>query len=106
VSFCGGKRTVRKGGRAVAQQKRGNASRVSDPISPEEKIARSLGLLLVREMEQKTEQVTLLRAIGFEVSEVAAMLRMTENHVNVAAHQGRKKQHGKKRLKASRNGSN
>jgi DNA-directed RNA polymerase specialized sigma24 family protein len=60
-------------------------------VSAEEKIARALGLLLVRNMEQKTEQVTLLRSIGFEVSDVAAMLGMTENHVNVAAFHGRKK---------------
>jgi DNA-directed RNA polymerase specialized sigma24 family protein len=49
-------------------------------------------------MEQKTEQVALLRAVGFEVSEVAAMLGMTENHVNVAAFHGRKNL-GKKKPK-------
>lgn len=63
----------------------------TEPVTSEEKIARSLGLLLVRTMEQKTDQVALLKAIGFEVSEVAAMLGMTENHVNVAAHHSRKK---------------
>jgi DNA-directed RNA polymerase specialized sigma24 family protein len=71
-------------------------SRNTEPVSAEEKIARSLGLLLVRDMEQKTDQVALLRAIGFEVHEVAAMLGITENHVNVAAHKGRQKI-GKKR---------
>jgi len=55
-------------------------------------------MLLVKDIEQKTEQVTLLRSIGFEVGEVAAMLGMTENHVNVAAHHGRKNL-GKKKPK-------
>ena len=55
-------------------------------------------MLLVKDMEQKTEQVTLLRSIGFEVAEVAAMLGITENHVNVAAHYGRRNL-GKKKPK-------
>jgi hypothetical protein len=50
------------------------------------------------EYRQYAEQVMLLRAVGFEVSDVAAMLGMTENHVNVAAHHGRKN-FGKKRPK-------
>lgn len=79
--------------------------RTSELISADQKIARCLGLLLVRDMDQKVDQVALLRAIGFEVSEVAAMLGMTENHVNVAAHHGRKT-FGKKSVKASSHGSN
>jgi DNA-directed RNA polymerase specialized sigma24 family protein len=62
-------------------------------------------LLLVREIEQKTDQAALLRVIGFEVAEVAAMLGMTENHVNQAAFQGRKKL-GKKSTKATSHASN
>lgn len=87
------------------KQKSARPPKNSQPVSAEEKIARSLGLLLVRDMNQKIEQVTLLRAIGFEVSEVAAMLGMTENHVKVAAHHGRKT-FGKKIAKASSHGSN
>lgn len=64
----------------------------------EEKIARLLGMLLVKDMERKTEQVALLRSVGFEVSEVAALLGITENHVKVAAFHGRKNV-GKKKLK-------
>lgn len=33
----------------------------------------------------------MLRSAGFEVSDVADMLGMTENHVKVADHLGRKK---------------
>jgi DNA-directed RNA polymerase specialized sigma24 family protein len=75
----------------AAKKKSAKASKVSETVPAEEKIARALGLLLVRNMEQKTEQVTLLRSIGFEVADVAAMLGITENHVNQAAFQGRKK---------------
>ncbi len=60
-------------------------------IVPEEKIARLLALLLVRDIKKKTDQVPLLRSAGFEVSEVADLLGMTENHVKVADHLGRKK---------------
>jgi DNA-directed RNA polymerase specialized sigma24 family protein len=73
--------------------RRQNASSVKPPtvVSAEEKIARLLALLLIKDLEQKNEQVALLRNVGFEVSEVALLLGMTENHVNVAAHHGRKK---------------
>jgi hypothetical protein len=60
-------------------------------VSAEEKIARVLGMLLVKDIKNKTDQVPLLRSVGFEVSEVADMLGMTENHVKVADHLGRKK---------------
>lgn len=76
----------------------GSQQRATELVSSEEKIARLLGLLLVKDMENKIDQVTLLRSAGFEVSDVALMLGMTENHVNVAAHAGRKKQ-GKKKAK-------
>lgn len=70
--------------------KRKAANQPRESVPAEEKIARLLGMLLVKDMEQKTEQVVRLRAVGFEVSEVAAMLGMTENHVKVAAFHGRK----------------
>jgi len=63
-------------------------------VSAEEKIARLLGLLLVKDIKKKTDQVPLLRRVGFEVSEVADILGMTENHVKVADHLGRKKKAG------------
>ncbi len=72
--------------RKVAAEANGNKS-----VPPAEKIARLLGLLLVKDIKKKTDQVPMLRSVGFEVSEVANMLGMTENHVKVADHQGRKK---------------
>lgn len=62
-----------------------------DGVSPMEKIARLLGMLLVKDVTKKTDQVPLLRSAGFSVSEVADMLGMAENHVRVADHHGRKK---------------
>jgi hypothetical protein len=55
-----------------------------------DKIARLLGLLLIKDIKSKVERVTILRSAGFEVSEVADMLGMTPNHVMVADHHGRK----------------
>lgn len=60
-------------------------------MSAEEKIARLLGLLLVKDIKQQTDKVPILRRAGFEVAEVAEMLGLTENHVRVADHIGRKK---------------
>ena len=86
---------------AVKQKEPVKRTPHGEPVSSEEKIARLLGLIAIKDLEQKTEQVTLLRAVGFEVSEVASMLGMSENHVNVAAHHGRKKR-GAKHSKESR----
>ena len=74
------------------------------PVPPEEKIARLLGMLLVKDVQQKNEQVLLLRSVGFEIPEVASMLGMTANHVNVATNKARSRTR-KKRPK-SRNGNN
>lgn len=57
---------------------------------PADKIARLLGLLLTKDIKNKSEQVVILRSAGFEVSEVAGMLGMTPNHVMVADHHARK----------------
>jgi hypothetical protein len=61
------------------------------PVPADEKIARLLAMLLVKDIKKKTDKVPLLRSAGFEVSEVASMLGMTENHVTVADHVGRKR---------------
>ncbi len=71
-------------------------SAATEPVSAHEKIARLLGVLATKDLEQIPERVVLLRAVGFEVSEVASILGMTVNHVRVAAHLGRKKQKKKK----------
>ncbi len=60
-------------------------------ISSEEKIARLLALLVTKATEKLTDQVTMLSAVGFSVSDVASLLGITENHVMVASHHGRRK---------------
>jgi hypothetical protein len=72
---------------ARAEEQSGTRRRVS----ADEKIARLLAMLLVKDIKKKTDQVPLLRSAGFDVSEVADLLGMTENHVKVADHLGRKK---------------
>jgi hypothetical protein len=51
----------------------------TEPISPNEKIARLLGILATKDIEQMSERVTLLRAVGFGVSEVASILGITRS---------------------------
>ena len=63
----------------------------TEPVSSEEKIARLLGIIVIKGIESRGDQATLLRSVGFEVAEVASMLGMSENHVKVASHHGRKK---------------
>lgn len=69
-----------------------NSSQAEPKTSSEEKIARLLALMFVKDIKKKTDQVPVLRSVGFQISEVAEMLGMTENHVRVADHHGRKKQ--------------
>ena len=59
-------------------------------VPADEKIARLLGLLLVKDVKKAIDKVLALRRAGFTVSDVAQMLNMTENHVRVADHLGRK----------------
>ena len=69
----------------------GNSGQAESRVSSEEKIARLLALMFVKDTKKKTDQVPILRSVGFQISEVAEMLGMTENHVRVADHHGRKK---------------
>jgi DNA-directed RNA polymerase specialized sigma24 family protein len=75
---------------------------MAESVSADEKIARLLGVLATKDIDQINERVALLRAVGFSVPEVAAMLGMTENHVRVAAHHGRKKHRGTKAARAKK----
>ena len=74
----------RNGSRAAKPAKK------TEPVGAQERIARLLGLLVVKDISRRTEQVILLRSAGFEISEIAQMLGMTENHVMVPSHHGRK----------------
>jgi DNA-directed RNA polymerase specialized sigma24 family protein len=48
-------------------------------------------MLLVKDMKKDADKVPVLRAAGFDVSEVASMLGVKESYVWVAHHRGRKK---------------
>ncbi len=63
----------------------------AETVSAEDKIARLLGLLVVKDFENNTAKVALLRSVGFQNAEIAAMLNVSENQVAVALYQGRKK---------------
>ena len=68
----------------------------AEHVSSEEKIARLLGLFLTKSIDQKNDQVLMLRSAGFDITEVATMLGMTANHVNVATFKARRSQAKKK----------
>jgi DNA-directed RNA polymerase specialized sigma24 family protein len=63
----------------------------AEEVAAEEKIARLLALLVVRDVEQPAAKIKTLKAAGFAVSQIAPILGMTENAVNVALHRARKK---------------
>ena len=78
----------------AAQAKSGKSHKETqaiDSVSSNEKIARLLAVIATKDIQQAPERVTLLRAIGFTVPEVASILGMSENHVSVATHLGRNK---------------
>ncbi len=87
----------------MPRKRRGESDGESDRTTAAlDRIARLLGLLAVKGVEEKTAQVALLRSAGFEVADVAAMLGMTENHVRVASHMGRKSERKRRKRKAAK----
>jgi DNA-directed RNA polymerase specialized sigma24 family protein len=78
--------------------KRNNKTNAGDESLPSaEKIARLLGLQAIKEIENKNDKVIFLRTVGFNVSEIAQILGIVENHVSVAIYQNRKKKTKKRR---------
>lgn len=63
----------------------------AEQVAADEKIARLLALLVVRDVEQPADKIRALKAAGFGVSQMAPILGMTENAINVALHRARKK---------------
>jgi hypothetical protein len=60
-------------------------------VSAQDKIARLLALLVVKDVKNNTDKVPMLRRAGFGVAEVADLLNISANQVRVADHLGRKK---------------
>jgi DNA-directed RNA polymerase specialized sigma24 family protein len=71
-------------------------------ISSEEKIARLLALSAIKDLESQDAQAVLLRNVGFQNAEVAAMLGISENHVAVALYRGRNRKRPKKKAMKKR----
>jgi DNA-directed RNA polymerase specialized sigma24 family protein len=67
-------------------------SDLTEQTPAEERIARLLALLVVRDIEHTAEQVQTLRAAGFGVSQIAQLLGTTENAVSVASYRARQKE--------------
>jgi DNA-directed RNA polymerase specialized sigma24 family protein len=82
----------------------GSGSGGPKTLDPLEKIARLLAMLLVKDKTTTVDQVALLRTAGFQPSEVAMMLGITENHVRVAAFSGRKRAGRKKASRTTERG--
>lgn len=59
--------------------------------SPEEKIARLLALLLVKDVQVDAAKFPVLRSAGFTNAEIAEMLGTSEGTVRVALNRTRKK---------------
>jgi DNA-directed RNA polymerase specialized sigma24 family protein len=75
--------------------KRGKTS--AEPVSAQDKIARMLGILAVKDKTEAADQVVLLQGAGFEQTEIASMLGISENNISVINYRLRnKKKRGKK----------
>jgi hypothetical protein len=84
----------------AAKRKAGKKSSTpTEPVSAEEKIARLLGILAVKDVTEPPQQVAMLQSAGFDVSEVASLLGITENNVNVINYRKRKKKAGRRSAK-------
>ena len=69
----------------------------AEPLSAHDKIARLLGLLAVKDKTDSADKVILLQGAGFVTAEIASMLGITENNVDVINFRRRnKKKRGNK----------
>jgi DNA-directed RNA polymerase specialized sigma24 family protein len=76
---------------------KGGKTKTAQPVSAQDKIARMLGIIAVRDKTEPADQVVLLQGAGFETAEIASMLGITENNIGVINFRLRnKKKRGKK----------
>lgn len=81
-----------------AKEKGGSKSLATmEPVSAQEKIARLLGIIAVKDKTDPPDQVVLLQAAGFETAEIALMLGITENNINVINYRLRNKKKRRKK---------
>jgi hypothetical protein len=62
------------------------------PTSAEDRLARLIGLFVVREIKEKQDQISLLLRAGFENTDVAEMLDVSLNYVSVAIYRNKAKE--------------
>jgi DNA-directed RNA polymerase specialized sigma24 family protein len=71
----------------------------AEPPSAHDKIARLLGLLAVKDKTDAADKVVLLQGAGFLTAEIASMLNISENNVNVINFRHRNKKSRRKSTK-------
>ena len=84
----------------VVRREKTAAETSANTISTDEKFLRLLAMLVVGGIDDKQEQALVLSGVGFEAPEIANMLRVGKNYVNVAIH--RRKRRKKKSKRKSR----
>jgi hypothetical protein len=71
----------------VAKRKQKLAVRsTADAVSTDEKFLRLFAIFVVKGIEDKQKQALTLSAAGFEAPEIANILQVGKNYVNVAIH--------------------
>jgi hypothetical protein len=71
----------------------------TEPLSAHDKIARLLGLLAVKDKIDSADKVILLQGAGFLTPEIASMLDISENNINVINFRRRNKKSSGKSTK-------
>src|SRR5688572_3717588 len=87
---CGGKRA--RGAKVAKKVRRGlsNAGDNAGAKPSEEKIARLLAMLVVKDIDSDVDKVPLLRSAGFNTAEVAEILGTTDATIRAADAYARK----------------
>lgn len=75
----------------MPKRKRAEFAAVTESLTAHDKIARLLGIIAVKDKMESVDQVILLQGAGFETAEIASMLGITENNINVIRHRLRNK---------------
>ncbi|MGA8429802.1 MAG: hypothetical protein WB729_08280 [Candidatus Sulfotelmatobacter sp.] len=79
--------------------KSGNSSAAIETLTAEDKIARILGILAVKDVADSADKVVMLQGAGFGSGEISSMLDITRNAIdliNFKRRQRSKKKSGKK----------
>jgi hypothetical protein len=67
----------------MANERRGNSSAATEPLSAHDKIARLLGILAVKDRTDSGDKVVMLQGAGFGSAEISSMLGITRNAIDL-----------------------